>query len=181
MAANAASPPGPPLEVACPDCGRSLRLQAAVEAFSCPGCHRELEIAFAEGGIVLVGAGPASRRRGVQDGPPPDDPVLEDLGRWQTGGVFALIIGAAGAVMLALAVLRDLSTHGVSFFSGAQNLIIPSAIGAAALLCLAGGSWVLYSVRKERQKYDAYLQKKYGDRPRPAAVGDVAGDDPWGR
>lgn len=170
-----------PLEISCPDCGRSLRLETTLDVFTCPNCRRELEIAFAEGGVVLVGAAPASRNRFAQDGPPADDPVLADLGKWQTGGVFALVIGAAGAILLGLAVLRDLAAYGASFFSRAQNLFIPTVLGASALLCLVGGVWVLYAVRKERQKYDAYIENKYGHRTRPAAVGDVAGDDPWGR
>ncbi len=173
--------PSSPLEITCPDCGRSLRLETAVDVVTCPHCRRELDITLAGDGVVLVGAAGGGRERQSGSGPPPDDPVLTDLGKWQTGGVFALVVGTAGAVLIGLAVVRDLSTYGPLFFTRAQNLIIPSVLGALALAVMAAGTGVLYSVRKERKRYDAFIQNKMADRPRRDAGRPVAGPDVRGR
>lgn len=154
------------MDIQCPDCGAVLRVQASSTLFPCPGCQRELEITFADCGLVLVGTSGKKPEQASRSMLPPDDPVLEDLGKWQTGAVFAILAGSAGAVVIGLSIMRDLSAHGVSFFTRTQNWIIPLTLSAAALLCIAGGVWALNAIRKERQKYEVYIQNKFADRTR---------------
>jgi predicted RNA-binding Zn-ribbon protein involved in translation (DUF1610 family) len=166
------------LEITCPDCNGALRVPESATEFPCPHCRRELEITLSEAGLVLVGTRAGGQTRTPRPVPPSDDPVLQDLAKWQTGAVFALIGGAAMAGLIALAVLRDLSAHGASFFTRTQNLIIPSVMGAVGILCLAGGIWVLYSIRKERQRYDIFIRETSAGRTPPPAVDGDAGHGP---
>jgi hypothetical protein len=150
------------MEIQCPGCGRTVKMNETGEDIVCPHCQRTLEVAMGHEGFALVGAldpppGSSELPDATDAG---DDPVIEDYTQWRGRAVFIMLFGVVCALILAFSVSRGVLDSGMYYFQDVKNQFFAGIFLFLSTVCLGGGAWLFGYLGRER---DRYLEKVMSD------------------
>lgn len=145
------------MEITCPSCGTGFETSGNENILFCPACGAELLVEDKEEGFLLVSVvEPGEEHSKIADPDEPSaehDPIMADFTLWRHGGLFALLLGAVGILMVCLATFHDYSNYGKTFVMNSGNRLFLAGAAVFLGLLVAAGSIIYIYAGKERRRY----------------------------